>query len=430
MATKIQISLTTYLVNFAGGQSGLRTPPYTQYATDFDTNFTTLRNTINAIIDEVAAVQGAASAVGIEQAVFNDPTRAGGVATTGRVGADSFRISIGSPTSNLVITGGTFLSSGAPIKNGSGGATMAGSGGAGTRYVAIDINGTIYVETLAGQRLHDVGTATWNGSAYTAVVNYDPTTTPYQAVFFDGDEYERMLVRPVQSPTWTARTHKNFTDRLVAIERLVSGFVSDGVGNAIGPMAVNDGSASLPDFVFRLDTDTGIYRNGNNTFGISNAGSAAVFVDGSGFVDLPKQARVKGARTATQSLATATATFVDFDAADLFDVGTWHDHASGTLSVRESFTCPTDGDGEYLVAAFIDMASPGASMPLLIEVTKNGTAIPEFIQRTVANGESFAGNLVASVSLVATDVLKVRVTQSSGGNVDIEEARFLIQKID
>ena len=47
MASKIVVGLSTYLIDFANGQAAFRTPPYTQYSTDHDTNYITLRNKVN-----------------------------------------------------------------------------------------------------------------------------------------------------------------------------------------------------------------------------------------------------------------------------------------------------------------------------------------------------------------------------------------------
>lgn len=69
-------------------------------------------------------------------------------------------------------------------------------------------------------------------------------------------------------------------DLLAATNSLLGSFASvrDGIGAGLFP----DGSAATPAYRFTNDQDTGIYRAGNNIFGIATGGSGRVFVDSSG----------------------------------------------------------------------------------------------------------------------------------------------------
>ncbi len=476
MAQTINLGLTTYVDDFQNNNTAYgRVAPYTQYSVDLDTNFRTLRATLNTVIAELNAVQAPNAGLGTDILGFDDPARVGGITQTGRVGLDSFRVAIGSPTSQLTVTKGVVLLSGVALRNALG-ATLVGSGGAGTRYISVDSQGAIFQSSTINANSLDLAEATWNGSAFTAVTNYDNGTARVVQVFFDGDEYEKQLIRAVLSPTWTAKTYRVHSLRFRALERLLAGLTTDDDGAAIGPHVHPDGTASAPGLTFVTQQNLGVYRAGTDILGLAtnaaircrvvNAGfqldldgtaaapviswsadtnmglrreaadtltfvTAGVDVgrfDPQGNLDLPTNGRVKGSRTATQSIATATATFIDFNAADEFDIGTWHDHASGTLGTRESFTVPTGYAGTYLVIAHVNWAAPAAAMPTLLEITLNGTAIAETFQKDVANAENAAFSLAAVLVLADADVLKVRVTQASGANVNVDAARFTIVK--
>lgn len=145
---------------------------------------------------------------------------------------------------------------------------------------------------------------------------------------------------------------------------------------------------------------------------------------------LETKMRVRGRRTASQvGIATATPTFIDFNAADDFDFTAWHDHASGTLSVRESFTVPSGMAGFYMITAMVAWAAPGANASLTIEITVNGTAVPEAPTFDVVAGSARQTFVATGRELVVSDVVKVRATQTSGGNLDVTGASVTIAKV-
>lgn len=139
--------------------------------------------------------------------------------------------------------------------------------------------------------------------------------------------------------------------------------------------------------------------------------------------------RVKGRRTSNQFIANTAATFVDFDAADDFDVTAWHDHTSATLNVRESFTVPSGAGGTYVVVAHVAFAAPLLAGAFLLEVTVGGTPIPDVVREYVAATQAPAFHLTAVLALVAADVLKVRVTQTSGLALNLSSATFAIARV-
>ena len=493
MAAKIVVGLATYLQDFDNLQGGLRTNPYTQYATDLDTSFTTLRTTINLMIDELAAVQGPNAGLGVDLLVFNDPERlssgepndAAGANLSGFVGIASGEVAVtGGGSNEITIDAGTYLVGGTAVRSTTG-ATIVGTGGAGTRYVSIDLNGAYYVSATAGAHSMDLWSITWNGTAYTGGF------TRRQQVFFDGDEYEAMRARPAAgtSPiTLPALRFETFHDRLEAIERLLAGFATDNKGNALGQPALRAGTQGAPGLAFESDPNTGIYQAaadqcaittggavrltctsttitatvsfhgfagslGDPTYGFSGDANTGMFsdvadtlkfatngvlagqFDPQGNLDLPTNARVQGVAP-SQSIADNTATLVDFSSADTFDQGngtdTWHNHASGTLATRQEFTVPTGCDGTYMISVFWQWASPTNATQITIEVTINGTAQAEVVQDRITATTARAGSLSMVKVLAATNVLRVRVTQDDTGGasaLNLTACTFSIVKI-
>lgn len=470
MATQIVVGLSTYLIDFAGGQVGFRTPPYTQYATDLDTNFVTLRTTINQMIGELNALAGPNAGLGIDLLQFDRAGRSGGTLSSGLVGADSYRVTIGAPTSNLDVSKGVALISGTKV-SAAGTTVLAGSGGAGTRWVALDVNGVPTLQLNSGLAALDVYSAAWNGAAFTSV-------TRLAEVFFDGDEYERMRDRAVLAPSWSAKKYESFSGRLRAIERLLAGLATDEDAAAIGPPALAAGAVGAPSLTFNGDTNTGIYSpaadqvaistagvqrflvttqvffaggsagspglaptgdpntglfgTGSDVLGFATAGAECGRFDPTGNLDLALNSRVKGVRSTAQSIADNTPTLVDFNAADAFDVGAWHDHASGTLSVRQEFTVPAGADGLYLIVADYEWASPTNATDLVIEVTVGGVADPSRVEDQIPAAKPRQGQLLLVRSLAAADVVRMQVTQDDTGgaaSLNLERASLSILKV-
>ncbi|MGH3995845.1 MAG: hypothetical protein ACRDTJ_00090, partial [Pseudonocardiaceae bacterium] len=168
MAAKIVVGLATYLEDFTNGQVGFRTPPYVEYTTDLDTDFLTLRTTINLLIDEVAAVQGPNAGLGKDILIFDDPARAGGTMDDGLIGIGSYLTVIGAPTSELDVSQGAALISGTKVQKTTP-TTLVGSGLAGTYFIALDTTGFPVRNASAGLSALDIYSAVWNGAAWTSV---------------------------------------------------------------------------------------------------------------------------------------------------------------------------------------------------------------------------------------------------------------------
>ncbi len=484
MAATIEIGLSTFLVDFTGGQSGLRTPPYTQYSVDLDTCMITLRTTINTMIEELKAVQGPNAGLGADILIFNDPVEhTPDPLNYGIIGRHSYNTVIGAPTSQLEVDAGDALFAGAKVSWTP--KTLVGSGGAATLYVRLNATGEPTLETLTGP--HDLYSAVWNGAAFTSVslsAGVDGSGSILQ-IFFDGDEYEAMQERPVESPTWAAKRHTQFNIRMTAVERLLAGLLTDDDGDAIGPHVHPDGSAGSPGMTFRGLQTLGWWRSGNNLNGstsgtlrvtISSAGIGVNVMgglgtpsiywlgdtvtgfyhlaanrigvqtnsllrmefDAEGNVDLPTNARAQGNRTTARTMTDATQDVIEFNAADTFDIGNgtdnWHDHTGNPAD--ELFTVPTGCDGTYhLLLEFEWEAGVDATNDTEMYIMLNGTVIgtndiARRIKEVVQN-EEYADSCETYAVLAATDVIRVvALVDTSGANpMDLERLKLSIIKV-
>jgi len=482
MAATITVGLSTYLIDFAGGQSAFRSPPYTQYATDHDTNYITLRNTVNQIITELNAVQGPNAGLGVDILVFNNPARAGGPLTSGLVGVDSFLTVVGSPTSELDIAPGTAIINSTAARNGSG-ATVVGSGSTGTRYIALDANGVVFQELSPNQRALDIYSATWTGPSgpFSAV-------TRMAEILWDGDDYEacRTRVAVGTAPiTFPALEYEQFSHRITALERILAGFATDVQGNALGQPALRLGSVTAPGLAFegdpntgiysptadqialttggvqRLliattaitfvlatlaiagavgtpsysftgDTNTGMFSDVGDTLKFATAGALVGAFDPTGNLDLPLNGRVKGSRTAAQPLTDATATDILFNVADAYDVGSFHD----IVTNNDRFTVPTGYAGTYMVVANLEWTAPVTNArDLLVEVTKNGTLIPGGREQRLAVpvGENWEDiHIVVFDILADADIIRLRATTTDNVGalgLDVANAVLTLHKV-
>ena len=475
MAQTISIGLSTYLVDFSNGQVGLRTGDYVEYATDLDTNFVTLRATINQIISELNAVQGPNAGLGVDILIFDRDGRAGGTLSSGVVGIESLQASINA--GDVDVTPGTCLIAGVAVRNAVGATFDVAAFPDGTGFIAVDTNGTLYAEQSASQRDLDL---------YSFTVTSGVASVPVRLadVFFDGDEYERMRDRPTLSNSWSAKDYDQFYLRLQAIERLLAGLGTDDDGDALpSRILLQNGAAGTPSVGFANSVSTGFFRQTAGVIGVAAAGaevmrfrasglritpvgSAATpcisrvgdtdtgvfFInpdilgfatggvevgrfDDAGNLDLPTNSRVQGLRTAFQDFVDATQANISFTAADPFDIGAWHDHTAGSPGDQE-FTCPTDGDGLYHIVVQHDWesgvdATNDVSVYLMLNGTTVGTHDIARQEKQVVSGEDYSDVFSAYVNLVATDVVRVAavVDTSAGSNMGIDEARISIVKV-
>jgi hypothetical protein len=201
-------------------------------------------------------------------------------------------------------------------------------------------------------------------------------------------------------------------------------------------MVVPGGSAATPGLILgdgtgTAEVGTGVFRIAANRYGIATSGNLAVEIDAAGQLDLPLNFRVKGRRTAALTIADGGAlTDVDFTAADVFDIGTWHDPGGGT---PEEFTVPTDGGGTYLITAAIEWAEAITHIrDITVEIQLAGTLIPGGLSSArLEIGEDHASTVHVVAVLAAADVIRVQVSQDDtvgALGIDVIDATISIVK--
>jgi hypothetical protein len=234
--------------DFAGGQ-GAGAEDYVAYATDLDDNFIAIEGDINTIDAKVQSVVGTNTVLALRSAEINDPIGIG-PEVGGVIGAHSYRASVNGGDAKLLdITAGTVLGAGSVLAENVIGQTLA----AGTLtvlteyYISVGINGTMNVpDLLPGQGLADIAKCTTDNTS-NPDTEWDPATlkrtgespgdvSPTVSVLLDGDDVAHIKRRETAdsgSPFPDAQ-YRTVEDRLIAIERLLSGLITD-PGTITGP---------------------------------------------------------------------------------------------------------------------------------------------------------------------------------------------------
>ncbi len=437
MANKL-IPGTNYLESFQNGQ-GLGSTNYFSYDIDLDANFVSIRTSVNALVDEVRGVQGPNQTLPIDILTLDD---VGGIGVTDDIliGSASYEPSFVSVT-RVDVDLGTALVLGvrvaAPTAVALSPIVGTDDGGTDFAYIALDANGAVTINTLPAQQVYDI----WRvevDSTPEFVDNIQRVAGWEYGI--DGDNWVELTDSTgLGGPTFTAEKSTDPAVRANRVERLVSGFVTDLQSPAatIGPTVVPGGSAATPGLILgdgtgTAEVGTGVFRIGANRYGIATSGNLAVEVDAAGQLDLPLNFRVKGRRTAALTIADGGAlTDVDFTAADVFDIGTWHDPGGGT---PEEFTVPTDGAGTYLITAAIEWAEAITNIrDITVEIQLGGTLIPGgYSSARLEIGEDHASTVHVVVVLAAAEVVKVQVSQDDtvgALGLDVIDATLSIVKV-
>lgn len=255
MATKIPIGSAAYLTSFVDGQ-GAGAANYIAYATDFDINFLLLRQTVNQIIDEVSAVSGPNAIAALDTFLWDDADNPITTTNEGVVGSGSYEVSIEGGGTLKVKKGQVYvLGQRAELLSDLTGLTS--SGGAGTRWVAVDNNGQVFIESAAAARALDIATVEWNGTIFVAPI------TQFAEIFFDGDGWAELRDRPASGTTFPATKFRKVSDRILDLELAIS----SGVGP--GPLVSPAGLEATPGLIFEdgvggQDAGTGWFRPGAN----------------------------------------------------------------------------------------------------------------------------------------------------------------------
>lgn len=261
-----QISLLKSFVDGQGAGSGT----YVTYTEDHDSNYTTLENTINTIIQEVNAFAGNNATLVIDLITSSSPA-----VGTGIVGADSFApvAFITGNTQVQVPTGVAFTAADGRVETAAT-ATLTGSGASGTRYVALQSGGTLTLESATSQGIMDLYSANWNGASFDV-----GTLAKLPSIIVDGDDFQGQRVQEDYGQGSDAAippfTYEQIARRLDDVVRIMGGELTSSDANqaALNPMAFG-GAQATPGFVIgdgtTYDATTGLYSEpASNRFGIS-----------------------------------------------------------------------------------------------------------------------------------------------------------------
>ncbi len=254
MAIKLSTDDTVYFVNFLTANNVGDPTEYATYPNDLDSNFASIRTTVNRLVDEVNALGGSGALINFELVQVNDAGSPGGVRLTGRLGHSSYQVTInGGDASDLDVTIGAAVIPGNQLVRLAAPTTLSGlPGGARTDVVAIDTNGTPTIESTFGAQSLDIASAEWNGTVYTSISYFegDPGGTPTDGSQFlasimpDGDEHRRNLRREVTG-NFSQRNFFEFQTRIHAIEQKLQNISTDDEGFAIGDLKLDAAELTL-----------------------------------------------------------------------------------------------------------------------------------------------------------------------------------------
>jgi hypothetical protein len=254
MATKIPIGTAAYLTDFEHGQ-GAGASNYFTFDSDLDIDFVLIRVTINQMIDEISAVSGPNAVAALDLVLWDDAENpiSSAEQNYGVVGAASYEVSVEGGGTLEIKKGQAFIA-GQRVSLISTLTGITSSGGSGTRWVAIDANGAVFIESLAAQKSLDIASVTWNGSIFTG------TPTHLADVFFDGDSWAELRNRNAAGGGFPAIVYRRVSERFEYIEQSLSA-----AAGGAGLIALPPGAIGAPGLVFTdgagaADTTTGWYR--------------------------------------------------------------------------------------------------------------------------------------------------------------------------
>lgn len=274
----IEVGAGVWYESFIDGQ-GAGSSNYFDYSADLDTNFETARTAINLLSERITAVGGPNALISARQIALNDadgpqswpPGNTDVEVTDGFIGAHSYVVEVGSPNTEADISKGQLIMGGGFVELTSG-VSLSGvgiSGGAQDHYFSVDANGAVSISDTSGAR--DFATLAWDGTKYTG------TMTRLVPVLMDGDAWRQLQERP-SGLALPATLYEEPDERVKALERLLSGYDTDGLGNAIGPLALPFGAVDDPQVCFGASGSAdaaGWYRSASGEW---------AYTDGSGQV--------------------------------------------------------------------------------------------------------------------------------------------------
>lgn len=216
-------------LSFVDGQ-GIGASDYFTYAEDLDQNFLDIQTIVNTINAEISAFAGQNAPLITDILIAPVLAR-----TTGFIDEESF-----SPTA--FISGDTQWEIPAGIALTSSGRvqttvtfTLTGGGGAGARFAALQINGTITLETLTGQGVMDLYSVDWTGLLFDT-----GTLLRLETIIPGGEDLrDQQTVVGVALSAIPPQIHDRIANRMENVERVLNGIASNVVpgGPALGSIA-------------------------------------------------------------------------------------------------------------------------------------------------------------------------------------------------
>lgn len=277
MATQIPLGTSAYFTDFAGGQ-GLGIGNYFTYDADHDTNAKLLRLTLNQVIVEISALSGPNAVAALDALLWDDvdnPISTPSEQNSGVVGAASYEVSVEGGGTLQVKKGQAFVL-GQRVSLVTTLTGLTSSGGSGTRWVAIDANGAVFIESAAAAKSLDIASVTWNGTIFTG------TPTHLADVFFDGDGWAELRNRDAAGGGFPAVVFRRVSERFEYIEQSLSA-----AAGGASVIALPPGSAPTPGLVMSdgagaADTTTGWYRIATNAWAFVFSGTFLMRLSSSG----------------------------------------------------------------------------------------------------------------------------------------------------
>lgn len=399
MATKLEVS-SGYLLDFANGQ-GVGRSAYSSYPPDLDTNFGLIRISLNQLIDEVNASRLIDNTLALD--ALTTALHRSALAGYGRFSPSEARVTF-SGANVTVSSGRIYVGRKITVT----GATLGGTGSAGSRYVAVNEGGILSIATTSGTSLYDIAEMTWNGSAFTAIADdmLDPSANAGKIPLASGDVANFI-------------THR-----------------TDGAGALVG----------LEDPSIRCVGNTGTLQDG----GLAHAGSASRFswvsrratAEGSGAavqaatfhelgqLRLHEQARAIATGTAVAGGTGGSLAALNLDTAIRREPATYIANPFITPTAN-AMTCPTGGayDGTYVASGWVLFPSGTYTYPIAADIVMNGVSIARARVGIATGGES--GDAILSLSglgeLAASQTVQIRATHAGGAiTVDARLGIFML----
>lgn len=276
----------TLLQSFVDGQ-GAGAATYVGYAADFDSNFAIIEAGFNALNAEFKASGGQNALIALDLALSSSPAL-----TEGFVGTDSFApVAFLTADTQIQIPPGVAHTAAAGRVETTQTFTFTGSGASGTRWIALQENGTLTQETSAGGGILDLFSVTWNGAAFTtSTLTRLPTSG---GVIVDGDDFQNSKVQEDISQGSSAIippfTYDRIDYRVSDLLRILAGIPSGGsatssqvagsgapVGPTLKPIAIG-GSATTPGVI--VGNPAGGYAATTGLFGTPASASLGIAIE-------------------------------------------------------------------------------------------------------------------------------------------------------